>query len=168
MDPAYALAYSGLADTYALLGSYDIMPISESHPLGREAALKALDLNESLGEAHNSLAAILADHYWDWAGAERHFKRAIDLEPNYVTALHFYSFYLAYTGNASQALPLAERAIRLDPLSLRAQVNLGVVLNMARRYDEAVSQFERTLDLDSELCHDPCHARPDVCLQGHA
>ncbi len=148
LDPAYALAYSGLADTYALLGSYDIMPISESHPLGREAALKALDLNQSLGEAHNSLAAILSDHYWDWAGAEHHFKRAIDLEPNYVTALHFYSFYLAYTGNASQALPLAERAIRLDPLSLRAQVNLGVVLNMARRYDEAVSQFERTLDLD--------------------
>ena len=149
LDPAYAMAYSGLADTYALLGSYDIMPISESHPLGREAALKALDLNESLGEAHNSLAAILADHYWDWPGAERHFKRATELAPNYVTALHFYSFYLAYTGRASQALPLAERAISLDPLSLRAQVNLGVVWNMARRYDEAVAQFERTLDLDS-------------------
>jgi hypothetical protein len=83
------MAYSGLADTYALLGSYDIMPISESHPLGREAALKALDLNESLGEAHNSLAAILADHYWDWPGAERHFTRALELAPNYVTALHF-------------------------------------------------------------------------------
>ena len=149
LDPAYAMAYSGLADTYALLGSYDIMPISESHPLGREAALKALDLNESLGEAHNSLAAILADHYWDWPGAERHFKRAIELAPNYVTALHFYSFYLAYTGHASQALPLAERAVSLDPLSLRAQVNLGVILNMARRYDDAVGQFERTLDLDS-------------------
>jgi TolB-like protein/DNA-binding winged helix-turn-helix (wHTH) protein/Tfp pilus assembly protein PilF len=149
LDPAYAMAYSGLADTYALLGSYDIMPISESHPLGREAALKALDLNESLGEAHNSLAAILADHYWDWPGAERHFKRAIELAPNDVTALHFYSFYLAYTGHASQALPLAERAVSLDPLSLRAQVNLGVILNMARRYDDAVGQFERTLDLDS-------------------
>jgi TolB-like protein/tetratricopeptide (TPR) repeat protein len=149
LDPAYALAHTGLADTYALLGSYDIMPISESHPLGREAAVKALQLNESLGEAHNSLGAILADYYWDWPGAERHFKRAIELAPNYVTALHFYSFYLAYTGNASQALPLAERAVNLDPLSLRAQVNLGVVLTMARRYDEAVSQFERTLDLDS-------------------
>lgn len=149
LDPAYALAYSGLADTYALLGSYDIMPIGESHPLGREAALKALDLNESLGEAHNSLGAILADYYWDWSGAEHHFKRAIELAPNYVTALHFYSFYLAYIGNAGQALPLAERAVNLDPLSLHAQVNLGVVLTMARRYDEAVSQFERTLDLDS-------------------
>jgi len=124
------------------------MPIGDSHPLGREAALKALELNDSLGEAHNSLAAILADHYWDWPGAERHFKRAIELEPNYVTALHFYSFYLAYTGHASGALPLAQRAVSLDPLSLRAQVNLGVVLNMGRRYDEAVSQLERTLDFD--------------------
>ena len=101
------------------------------------------------GKRTDSLAAILADHYWDWPGAERHFKRAIELAPNYVTALHFYSFYLAYTGHASQALPLAERAVSLDPLSLRAQVNLGVILNMARRYDDAVEQFERTLDLDS-------------------
>jgi TolB-like protein/DNA-binding winged helix-turn-helix (wHTH) protein/Tfp pilus assembly protein PilF len=149
LDPAYALAYSGLADTYALLGSYNIMPISDSHPLGRDAAMKALSLNESLGEAHNSLAAILADYYWEWTEAERHYNRAIDLEPNYVTALHFYSFYLALTGRSAEALPIAQRAISLDPLSLRAQVNLGVVWNMARRYDDAVSQFERTLDLDS-------------------
>jgi serine/threonine-protein kinase len=149
LDPAYAMAHAGLADTYALLGSYGIMPISESHPLGRAAALQALRLNESLGEAHNSLAAILADYDWDWAQAERHFKRAIDLEPSYVTGLRSYSFYLAYTGRSGEALPLAERAIALDPLSLMAQVNLGVVLNMARRYDEAVAQFERTLELDS-------------------
>ena len=149
LDPSYTLAYTGLADTYTLLGSYDIMPISASHPLGRDAALKALNLNESLGEAHNSLGAILADHYWDWPGAERHFTRAIALAPNDVIALQFYSFYLAYTGHASQALPLAERATSLDPLSMRAQVNLGVILNMARRYDEAAAQFERTLDLDS-------------------
>jgi TolB-like protein/DNA-binding winged helix-turn-helix (wHTH) protein/Tfp pilus assembly protein PilF len=149
LDPAYALAYSGLADSYALLGSYNIMPISDSHPLGRDAALKALSLNESLGQAHSSLAAILADYYWEWTEAERHFKRAIELEPNDVSALHFYSFYLALTGRSAEALPIAQRAIRIDPLSLRAQVNLGVVWNMARRYDDAVSQFERTLDLDS-------------------
>ena len=149
LDPAYALAYSGLADTYALLGSYNIMPISDSHPLGRDAALKALSLNESLGEAHNSLAAVLADYYWEWPEAERHFRRAIDLEPNDVTALRFYSFYLAYTGRSAEALPIAQRAIGLDPLSLGAQVNFGVILNMARRYDDAVSQFERTLELDS-------------------
>ena len=147
LNPTYALAQSGLADTYALLGSYDIMPIRES--LGRDAALKALNLNDGLSEPHNSMATILADYYWDWPEADRHFKRAIDLAENNVIALHFYSFYLAYTGRAAEALPLARRAISLDPLSLRAQVNLGVVLNMARRYDEAVSQFVQTLELDS-------------------
>jgi TolB-like protein/Tfp pilus assembly protein PilF len=151
LDATYALAYSGLADTYALLGSYDIMPISESHPLGREAAQKALAVNESLGDAHKSLAAILADYYWDWAGAERHFKRAIELDPNSAGALHSYSFYLAYTGRPAEAISLAERAVRLDPVSLRAQVNLGVVLNMARRYDDAVTQLERALELDSSF-----------------
>ena len=149
LDPTYALAYSGLADSYALLGSYNIMPIGESHPLGRDAALKALSLNASLGEAHNSLAAILADYYWEWSEAERHFKRALDLAPNYVTALHFYSFYLAYTGRSAEAVPIAQRAVNLDPLSLRAQLNLGVIWNMSRRYDDAVSQLARTLDLDS-------------------
>ena len=149
LDPTYALAHSGLADTYALMGSYGIMPISQSHPLGREAALEALELNDALSEAHTSLAAIIADYYWNWVEAERHFKRAIDLDPNSVHALHAYSFYLAYTGRSAQALPIADGAITLDPLSLRAQVNLGVVLNMARRYDNAVSQFERTLELDS-------------------
>ena len=95
------------------------------------------------------MAAILADFYWDWAMAERHFTRAIALAPGNATGLRSYSFYLAYTGRAGEALPLAERAIALDPLSLMVQVNLGVVLNMARRYDRAVAQFERTLELDS-------------------
>ena len=78
LDAGYAQAYSGLADTYALLGSYDIMPIAESHALGRDAALTALRLDDTLAEAHVSLAAIIADHYWDWAEAERHYKRAIE------------------------------------------------------------------------------------------
>jgi TolB-like protein/DNA-binding winged helix-turn-helix (wHTH) protein/Tfp pilus assembly protein PilF len=149
LDARYALAYSGLADTYALLGSYDIMPISESHPRGRDAARMALQLDDALADAHRSLAAILADYYWDWNEAERHYGRSLELTPNDVTTLHFYSFHLAYTGRANEAIPLAERAIGLDPLSLRAQVNLGVILNMARRYDAAVVQLERTLELDS-------------------
>jgi len=149
LDAGYAQAYSGLADTYALLGSYDIVPIGESHPLGREAAQKALQLDDALADAHRSLATILSDYYWDWTAAEHHYRRSLDLAPNDVRALHFYSFYLAYTGRAREATPLAERAIRLDPLSLRAQVNLGVILNMSRRYDDAVVQFERTLELDS-------------------
>ena len=128
LDPSYARAYSGLADTYALLGSYDIMPIGESHPLGRDAALKALELDDSLGEAHRSLAAIIGDYYWDWGEVERHYRRAIALDPNDVTTLRFYSFYLAYTGRPVEAMPIAEQARRLDPVSPSARMNLGVVL----------------------------------------
>ena len=115
LDDTYALAYSGLADTYGLLGSYDLMPLAKSHPLGRDAALKAIELDDTLSEAHVSLAAIMADYYWDWAKADQHYARAIELAPNDVTALRFYSFYLAYTGRAAEALPIAERAASLDP-----------------------------------------------------
>ena len=120
------------------------MPIGESHPLGRAAALKALELDESLGEAHRSLAAIIADHYWEWGEVERHYRQAIALGANDVTTLRFYSFYLAYTGRASEAVPLAEEASRLDPVSPSARMNLGVVLDMAGQVDAAVRQFEET------------------------
>src|SRR4030095_5033757 len=98
LDPSYALAYSGLADTYTLLGSYGVLPMGEAYTLWSAAALKALELDDTLGEAHNSLAAISADYYWEWAEAERHFKRAIELSPNYETALGFYAPYVAYMG----------------------------------------------------------------------
>jgi TolB-like protein/Tfp pilus assembly protein PilF len=147
-DPSYARAYCGLAETYALLGSYAIMPISESHPLGRQAALTALGLDNSLGEAHRALAAILADHYWDWAEVERHYKRAMELEPSDVTTLRFYSFYLAYTGRPVEALPIAEQACSLDPVSPNARMNLGAILCLARRFDHAARELEETLDLD--------------------
>ena len=116
---------AGLADTYTLLGSYGFLPMGEAYPLGRAAALKALELDDTLGEAHNSLAAITADFYWDWAEAERHFKRAIELNPNYEPALRFYSFYLACMGRHDEALAFAERARRLDPVSPVAQMNLA-------------------------------------------
>ena len=151
LDPSYARAYSGLADTYALLGSYDILPISESHTLARDAAQKALELDDSLAEAHRALAAIIADHYWDWAEADRHYKRALELDPNDANTLRVYSFYLASAGRAVQALPIAEQARRLDPVSPNARMNLGVVLYLARRPDEAVHQLEETLDLDANF-----------------
>jgi TolB-like protein/Tfp pilus assembly protein PilF len=151
LDPSYARAYSGLADTYALLGSYDIMRIGESHPLGRAAALKAIELDESLGEAHRSLAAIVADYYWDWEEVERHYKRAIALDPNNATTMRFYAYYLAYTGRPVEALPIAEQACRLDPVSPSARMILGITLLTAGRVDAAVHQFEETLDLDSNF-----------------
>jgi TolB-like protein/Tfp pilus assembly protein PilF len=151
LDPSYARAYSGLADTYALLGSYDIMPIGESHPLGRAAAVKALELDESLSEAHRSLAAIIADHYWDWGEAERQYRRAIALDSNDATTLRFYSFHLAYTGRPVEAIPVAEQACRLDPVSPNARMNLGIVLDWAGQVDAAVRQFEEAVDLDSNF-----------------
>ena len=117
-------------------------------PAGPCAALKALTLDESLAEAHRSLAAIIADHYWDWGDVDRHYARALALDPNDVTTLRFYSFYLAYTGRPTEALPIAERACRLDPVSPNARMNLGSVLHLARRDDEAARQFEEALDLD--------------------
>ena len=148
LDPSYALAYSGLADTYTLLGSYGVLPMKEAYTLGRAAALKALELDETLGEAHNSFAAISADFYWEWAEAERHFKRAIELSPNYETALGFYATYLAYMGRQEEALTFATRARDLDPASPSAFHNLGMVHYFARRYDDAITQFLETLDLD--------------------
>lgn len=149
LDPSYALAYGGLADTYTFLGSYGVLPMGEAYSLGRDAARTALGLDDTLAEAHNSFAAISADFYWEWAEAERHFKRAVELNPNYETAHSFYASYLAHMGRHEEALTFARRARDLDPASPDALHNLGVVHYFARRYDDAITQFRETLDLDS-------------------
>jgi TolB-like protein/DNA-binding winged helix-turn-helix (wHTH) protein/Tfp pilus assembly protein PilF len=151
LDPSYALAYSGLADTYTLLGSYGLLPMSEAYPLARAAALKAMDLDDTLGEVHNSLAAITADYYWEWADADRHFRRALDLSPDYETANRFYSFFLACMGRHQEALVYAERARRVDPVSPLAQMNVATVLYFARRYDEAIGEIGKSLELDPDF-----------------
>jgi tetratricopeptide (TPR) repeat protein len=99
LDPSYALAYTGPADTHTLLGAAGFLPMNEAY-LGRAAALKSLELDDTLSKAHTSLAAITADYYWDWADADRHFTRAIELNPNYETALRFYSFLSRLHGPA--------------------------------------------------------------------
>src|SRR4030095_3738846 len=109
---------------------------------------KALELDDALAEAHNSMAAILADYYWNWVEADRHYTSAVALNPNYDTALLFYSFYLANMGRIDEALALARRAQRLDPVSAAAQMNVGMILYFARRYDDAVVAIKETLDLD--------------------
>jgi TolB-like protein/tetratricopeptide (TPR) repeat protein len=151
LDPAHAPAYSGLAEVYLALGEYGLMPVAESQALATEAAATALRLDESLADAHRSLAAISGQHRWQWADAERSFQRAIELAPNDVTTLRMYSFYLAYTGRPAQGLPLAELAASLDPVSIPARLNLGVVLYIAGRPDEAVRHFREVLDLDDRF-----------------
>lgn len=148
-DPNYALAYVGIADSYNLLGSYGVLPLRESHPKARAAAMKALEIDDGLAEAHNSLAAIIADYYWDWAAAEEHFKRAIELNPNYPVARYWYSQYLQRMGRFDEAITEAKRAQALDPVSHNANAHVGMALYRARRYDEAIEHLHKALEMDA-------------------
>jgi TolB-like protein/Flp pilus assembly protein TadD len=150
-DPTYAAAYAALADTYAVMGSAGMMPISESHPRGRAAAQKALEIDETLGEAHAALASIITDYYWDWAEAERRFRRAIELNPSYATARQWFSFYLGHMGRFDEALAEAKRARELDPLSPVIDANVGVVHLRAGRSDEAIAHLQRVITMDSQF-----------------
>ncbi len=143
IDSSFALAYTGLADTYNLMGSYNIIPMVESHPMAHDMALKALELDENLAEAHASLGAILADYYWDWPKVSYHFKRAIVLNPNYATARHWYAGYLADLGQFDEALLNARKARSLDPLSYSVNLIVGMTLFKARRYQDAIEELEK-------------------------
>jgi TolB-like protein/Flp pilus assembly protein TadD len=147
-DPAYALAYTGLADCYYLLADYRFVPWKEAYPRAKGAATKALELDETLAEAHTSLALIKDRYEWDWPGAEREFKRAIELNPNYATAHHWYSNYLEEMGRHDEAIAEIKRAQQLDPLSLIINAVVGLRFRSARRYDEAIEQLRKTLEMD--------------------
>jgi TolB-like protein/DNA-binding winged helix-turn-helix (wHTH) protein/Flp pilus assembly protein TadD len=147
LDASYALAYSGLADTLVDLGNGGFRPMSDAYLLARAAALKALAIDELLGEAHNSLAVITAEYYWEWADADRHYKRAIELNPNDEKALRNYSFHLACMGRHEESIALVERSRRLNPVSPVAQFQVAMNLYLARRYEDAISEAAATLDL---------------------
>jgi TolB-like protein/Tfp pilus assembly protein PilF len=150
-DPQYALAYAGLADSYIILGAFGVavLPPSEAVPKAKEAAVKALELDDTLAEAHALLGFSLADYDWNWAGAEKEFKRAIALNPNYATAHHWYGFgYLVPIGRLDEALAEVKRAQELDPLSLIINTNVGSLLYLARQYDQAIEQYQNALEID--------------------
>ncbi len=151
IDPNYALAYAGLADSYNLLGSYSVLPLKVSHPKARAAAEKALEIDGELAEAHTSLAAVIADYYWDWATAEEHFKQAIALNPNYPVAHYWYSQQLARMGRLDESIEEAKRAQTLDPVSPSAIAHVGLALYRARRYDEAVAQLQKALEINADV-----------------
>src|SRR5262249_8969853 len=129
-DPSYARAYSGLADTYALLGDwqYQVMPPREALPKAKASAMKALELDESLGEAHNSLAFCLDGFDWNFEGAEKEFLRAIELNPGYAPAHHWYAWHLALVGKDREAIAEMKKALNLDPLSLIINADLAELL----------------------------------------
>jgi len=154
-DPAYAPAYSGLAEAYAMLGFRGSMPSKDALSGAKKAALKAIELDDSLAEPHASLAFIAETYDWDWPGAERQYKQALQLNPSYAQAHNWYAGYLTYTGRFNEGIAEAIRARDLDPLSLPLNNALAGRLLAAARYDEALAQVQRTLDLDEHFA--PAH-----------
>ncbi|HET9251923.1 MAG TPA: protein kinase [Candidatus Eisenbacteria bacterium] len=154
-DPAYAPAYAGLAQAYDTLGSYSFLPPGEAFSLARAAVTRALELDESLPEAHVAWGGVLQSHLWDWPGAEAEFRRALDLDPNLAGAHHWYSDFLMAMGRSEDAIASARRAAELDPLHLAINMTLGAAYFYGRRYEEAVEQQRRTLDLDPSFA--PAH-----------
>jgi tetratricopeptide (TPR) repeat protein len=147
-DPAFALAYSALADTYLVAGAYASVPTEEALTRGKTAAAKALALDEGLASAHYALATAHTWYDWDWVGAEREFRRGLELNPNDALGRNWYGGYLSLLGRHDQAIAEHQRAQQLDPLSLIINANLTRALYWARRYDEAIAQARRTLEID--------------------
>jgi len=149
-DPNYAQAYSGLADTYALLGDwqYAVMTPKEALPKAKAAATKALELDGALGEAHNSLAFCLDGFDWDFNSAGKEFQRAIELNPGYATAHHWYAWHLSLLGRHDEAIAEMKKAEALDPLSLIINADLAELLVLAHSYDESIRQSRKTIEMD--------------------
>ncbi|HET9833002.1 MAG TPA: winged helix-turn-helix domain-containing protein [Vicinamibacterales bacterium] len=147
-DPTFASAYSGLADTYVVAGAYDAIPADEALTRGKAAAAKALALDDRLAGAHYALATAHTWYDWDWPGAEREFRRALELDPNDALGRNWYGGYLSLRRRHQEAIAEHERARDLDPQSLIVNANLARALYWARRYGEAITQARRTLELD--------------------
>jgi TolB-like protein/DNA-binding winged helix-turn-helix (wHTH) protein/Tfp pilus assembly protein PilF len=150
-EPNYALAYAGVADSYLVLGHHGRMAPREALPKAKQAAIKALELDPSLAEAHTSLATVKLAYDWDWPGAENEFKQALALNPNYSTAHHWYSHYLVPMGRLDEAIQELERARELDPFSAPVNDFLGMTLYFDRQYDDAIRQFRRALEMHPEM-----------------
>jgi len=148
-DPNFALAYAGIADAYGLLPSYAASPPQGAFPKAKAAARKAIELDDSLAEAHTSLANALFNYDWNLSEATREFQRAIELNPNYATAHHWYSDGpLLVMGRFDDAIAEMKRALELDPLSLIINAEIGVSYTFAGQYDRSIEQFRKTLEMD--------------------
>jgi TolB-like protein/DNA-binding winged helix-turn-helix (wHTH) protein/Flp pilus assembly protein TadD len=152
-DPSFALAYAGLADSYVVPGNR--LPPREAMPKAKAAAMRALELDDTLAEAHASLGRVFAAYDWDWPNAEKEYKRAIELNPRYATAHQWYGGYLSVIGRSNEAIAERKRAVELEPLSLVINFELGVAFYYDRDYDRAIEQFQKTLELDQNFA--PAH-----------
>jgi len=148
-DPDYALAYAGMADCHVVLAEYSLLPPKEAFPRAKAAVIKALEIDETLAEAHTSLAFIKTFSDWDWMGAEREFKQAIELNPSYANARQWYGEYLTMKGQYAEATAEFERAQELDPLSLIIGVASAVNLFCGtRQYDQVIEKCQKLLEMD--------------------
>jgi TolB-like protein/DNA-binding winged helix-turn-helix (wHTH) protein/Tfp pilus assembly protein PilF len=150
IDPGYAEAYSGLADSYALAGDwgYGILPPTEAFPLARAAANEALALNDRLGEAHTSLAFVLDLYYWDWDAAEKQYELAINMNPGYAVAHEWYAWHLLVLGHSAEGIFEMRRAESLDPVSPIIRSNVADALTVSHLFEESIRQSRKTLALD--------------------
>jgi TolB-like protein/DNA-binding winged helix-turn-helix (wHTH) protein/Flp pilus assembly protein TadD len=147
-DPAYALAYAGLADAYTYFSFFNLAPPRDAMPRAKAAAMKALEIDEHLAEAHVSLGYISFAYDWDWTAAGKHFDQALALNPTLTRAHNFYPLYLTSRGMSQQALAVAKAALDLDPASPSVSHYLALQLYLARQFDQAIEQCHKTLDLD--------------------
>ena len=148
LDPTYAQGYAGLADAYNILGYYNALAPAEAYPKGKAAALKALELDDSLAEPHATLGVVRRDFEWDWPGAQREFQRANELNPGYVEAYHWRSTLLAMLGQHEEALLEKKKALAMDPLSVVIRTDLARMFYFHRDYDRAIEQYRAALDMD--------------------
>lgn len=164
VDQRYALAWAGIADSYSLLGEYGKIPRKSLYPKARAAVENALELDDELAEVHTSLASLLMLDEWDWAGSEREFKRAFELNPNYATTYHWYSGWLINMGRLDEALEMISKAAELDPISQAIVKDKGIALYYARRYEKAIELAKTTLELDSNYA--AAHRLMSLSFQG--
>jgi TolB-like protein/DNA-binding winged helix-turn-helix (wHTH) protein/Tfp pilus assembly protein PilF len=148
IDPTYAPAYAGLADSYVVLAFYEAMPPEQCYPRAKAAVARALEIDDRSAEAHTTAAAIKFNYDWDWAGAEHEYKHAIKLDPNYANAHQWYATYLSAMGRTKEAMEEDKRALALDPVSPMTNTAVGLHLYFAKRYSHAVDQQREAANLD--------------------
>jgi TolB-like protein/DNA-binding winged helix-turn-helix (wHTH) protein/Tfp pilus assembly protein PilF len=147
IDPNYARAYAALANCYQLIGFYEYLPPSEAYTKSKEAARKAMSLDNSIAEAHSAMLSALTDYDHDWPGAEREFKATVAIDPNYAAAYQYYGFALLGMGRIEEAVAAMQRAKELDPVSPSVQTSLAWSLFLSRQYEESAAECKRALEL---------------------
>lgn len=152
-DPNYALAHQGLAEAYSVMNDYDVLAPKESYSKAKSEALKALELDDTLGEAHATLASVKEDLEWDWAGADREFQRAIELSPSDATAHQWYSEYLLRVGRIEEGVAEIQRAAELDPGSPLMNAEVGGAFYWARRYDDSIDQLRKSIAMEPNFSY---------------